>query len=506
MIDHLRAGRHTGHRLQTAAGDPTQDEGAQPPSASATGPDEQANVVEELVWPEPLFEFQRVAVRALVDRPVLLLADDMGLGKTVTAIAALRVLHQRENLTSALIVVPAGLIDQWRRALRRWGPELAVSTVRGPTTDRAWQWRARAQVFLVGYETLRSDFGASRSSPPRRRTWNVVVLDEAQKIKNAHTETASVCKQLPRSRAWALTGTPLENRLDDLASICEFLRPWTEGDRPLHLQPGPSLRERHLSLQLRRRKHDVLSELPPKTVVPVRLQLGAEQRRTYDRAENEGVVRLRALGRDVRIANVLELITRLKQITNVCPESGQSVKLDDLVERMAVLAAEDHRALVFSQYTSVEHGVGAIADRCARFDPLVYTGAMSAAQRDRTVQRFKTDPSHRVLVLSVRAGGYGLNLQEASYVVHFDHWWNPAVERQAEDRTHRMGQELPVTVYRYLCDRTIEERIEEILASKQRLFDTHVDLVSLDLAESLSAAELFGLFGLHPPRGPATEG
>jgi len=397
---------------------------------------------------------------------------------------------------SALVVVPAGLVLQWRQALRTWAAELTVTTIIGAPEERAWQWRAPATVRLVGYETLRSDFTDNPASPPRSRVWDVVVLDEAQRIKNWDTRLAQICKRLPRRRAWALTGTPLENRVDDLASICEFLVPWREGDRPIHHSPGPRLRARHAAVQVRRRKVDVLTELPPKQVVDVPLELAPAQRLAYDRAEREGVVRLRALGRDVRITNILELITRLKQICNVCTDSGASAKLDDLTDRLDVLSAEGHRALVFSQYTNPDHGVLAIAARLARFAPLVYTGALTAAERDGVIRRFREDEHHRVLVVSLRAGGYGLNLQEASYVVHFDRWWNPAVERQAEDRTHRMGQRLPVTVYAYRSVATIEERIDEILRAKQALFDEVVDGVSLDLSALLTKSELLGLFGL----------
>jgi SNF2 family DNA or RNA helicase len=232
--------------------------------------------------------------------------------------------------------------------------------------------------------------------------------------------------------------------------------------------------------------------------VAVDLELAGEQRRTYERAESEGIVRLRALGRDVRVAHIFELITRLKQICNLCPVSGQSAKLDDLESRLHSLEAQDHRALVFSQYAGAD-GVAAIEARTTRWRPLVYSGAMSLEEREVVLHRFRRDASHRLLILSLRAGGQGLNLADASYVVHFDRWWNPAVERQAEDRTHRMGQTLPVTVYAYRCLDTIEERIDEILQAKQALFDELIDPVSLDLSRLLTKKELFSLFGLGVP-------
>jgi SNF2 family DNA or RNA helicase len=455
-----------------------------------------------LDWPHPMHEYQRDGVRALLARRALLLADDMGLGKTVQALAALRILFHQRRAGSALLVVPAGLIPQWQRAAREWAPELRLATVHGAPADRAWQWQAPAHLYLTSYDTLRSDFTDNPASPPRRRVWGVVLLDEAQRIKNPDAEVSLVCKRLPRARAWALTGTPLENRLADLGSILEFLTPWRDGDPPPRAGTGLALLARHASLQLRRRKADVLPQLPPKRTVEVALRLGPAQRESYRRAEREGVVRLRGLGAAVQLSHVLELVTRLKQICNVCPATGESAKLADLEDRLETLTEEGHRALVFSQYVEEPFGVRALERALRRFAPVAYTGELSSAERDRAIATFAGEPDRRVLLLSLRAGGQGLNLQQASYVFHFDRWWNPAAERQAEDRAHRIGQESPVTVYKYLCTDTIEERIDAVLRSKQALFDEVVDDVSLDLERHLSPRELFGLFGLEPPATP----
>jgi SNF2 family DNA or RNA helicase len=451
-------------------------------------------------WPAALFPYQLDAVRTLLAREAILLADDTGLGKTVEAIAALRILALQRRLEAALVVVPAGLLRQWRKALSAWAPEQRVSTIQGPATERAWQWQTPANVYLVSYDTLREDAAYRPDSPPRRRTWDVVVLDEAQRIKNRDTDIGRLCKRLRRRRAWALTGTPLENNLDELASILEFVAP-SSGDPAPRLFAGPEVLERQRAVQLRRRKADVLPQLPPKLSSTITLQLDAQQRASYERAEREGIYALRARGADVRIQNVLELITRLKQLCNVDPASGRSAKLADLHERVATLVAEGHRALVFSQFTDATFGARAIAAGLARFRPLLYTGDLDLAQRDEVIRTFKEDPSHAVLVLSLRAGGVGLNLQDASYVFHFDRWWNPSVERQAEDRSHRLGQRYPVHVYAYTCEQTVEERIEVVLRRKRRLFQDIVDDVTLDLGSVLTSAELFALFGLPAPTG-----
>jgi SNF2 family DNA or RNA helicase len=470
----------------------------QPPTdllLSGTGP---------LEWPRPLFEYQMEGIKALLGHEALLLADDMGLGKTVQAIGALRILALQRLIESSLLIVPAGLINQWRRELGFWVPELRISTVHGPVADRAWQWITPAHIYLTSYETFRADFTANPQSPPRRRTWDVVILDEAQKIKNRDVEVSRKCKQLSRRRAWALTGTPLENRVDDLASILEFVAPLKKGEAPLRLSPGLDLRARHPELQLRRKKVEVLPHLPPKIISQIVLPLDGPQLQSYERAEKEGVVQLRERGEAVRVQNVLELIMRLKQICNFCPTTGQSAKFHDVRQRLRTLESEGHRALIFSQFTDGKHGVRAIASRLHSMQPLLYTGDLSSHEKDATIRKFKEHPEHKVLVLSLRAGGQGLNLQDASYVFHFDRWWNPAVERQAEDRAHRLGQTFPVHVYRYILEGTIEERIDHVLREKQLLFDELVDGVSLDLKSALTSEELFGLFGLRPPEPAKT--
>jgi SNF2 family DNA or RNA helicase len=451
-----------------------------------------------LDWADELYPFQRQGAHALFERPALLLADDMGLGKTVQAIAALRALVHLRRAENALVVVPAGLITQWRRELGKWAPELRVQVVHGIPSERDVQWLHPAHIYLTSYDTLRND--RDRPRGPLARMWDVVVLDEAQRIKNRETETSKVCKRLRRARAWALTGTPLENALDELGSVCEFLQPWEDENRPPpRLLDHREILAAHRDLQLRRKKSEVLSELPAKTVHDVWIDLAPEQRRAYERAERKGVVYLRELGAEATVQHVLALIQKLKQICNFCPETGASAKADDLTERVAEIAAEGEKVLVFSQFVDEGYGIKAIERRLRPLRPLVYVGGQSAAERDRVVDAFMGEERHPVLLLSLKAGGHGLNLHRASYIIHFDRWWNPAVERQAEDRVHRLGQTRAVTVYRYICADTIEERIDSLLRYKQELFDRYVDDVTIDLDRLLTRSEIFGLFGLEPP-------
>ena len=447
-----------------------------------------------LKWPGELMPFQQDGVRALLDMDQLLLADDMGLGKTIQAIAAMRILRARREIGACLVVAPASVLDQWRREMSKWAPELSAIIIRGSAADRSWQWTAEKDVTLVSYGVLRSDFGDNARSPVRTKSWDVVVADEAQRIKNRN-DTSNALKGLRRVRSWALTGTPIENHEEELASIMEFVD--HDGKAPpKRYHPGIALLDRHRELQLRRKKGEVLDDLPPKQVTKLTIDLHPKQRASYRKAEQDGIIYLKSLGSEIRVRHILELITRLKQICNADPKTGESSKLDDIEDRLEQLTAQGHRALIFSQYTNDVSGVAAAARYLREFNPLTLTGDTPQQQRAAVIDRFKTHDEHKVMVLSLRAGGLGLNLQEASYVFHLDRWWNPAVERQAEDRSHRIGQTVKVNVIKYSCAGTIEERIDQILERKQGLFDQLIDDVSLDLSTKMSREELFGLFDL----------
>ena len=439
-----------------------------------------------LEWVAPLFPFQVEGVQTLLESSRLLLGDEMGLGKSVQAIAALRILLHRREIGRALLVVPASLLEQWRREWRRWAPEIVVLSVGGAASNRRWQWRYRAHITLVSYEMLRAD--AALKNGPLQQDWGVVALDEAQKIKNADAEISQVCLKLPRVRSWILSGTPLENSVEDLASLLEFLT----GQR----LTGWNLRSTLQTLQLRRRKSEVLPQLPPKISADLPIELSPAQRRAYESARENGIMQLKQ-GDQINIENVLALLTRLKQICNFDPSSGASAKADDLRARLRELGADGHKSLVFTQFSDDRFGARRLQNALSELAPLIYTGDMSAAQRTVVLDKFANDNDAKVLILSLRAGGQGLNLPQASTVFHFDRWWNPAIEAQAEARAHRLGQQNPVLVYRYISPDTVEERIGEVLREKSELFEQMIEGATLEPGRLISRDDLMRAAGLQ---------
>ncbi|TWT97067.1 ATP-dependent helicase HepA [Botrimarina colliarenosi] len=456
---------------------------------------------ESLPLPFDPFPYQMEGVAFLCPRRHAVVADEMGLGKTMQAITAMRLLVHRGDVRRVLLVCPKPLVTNWRRELLQWAPELSVNVIEGPPARREYAWRhGSSAVTLVGYETLVRDAALAGERP-----YDLVVLDESQRIKNPGSATSAAVRGLTRERSWALTGTPIENSIDDLVGIFEFVSPGL-------LRPGLTPRVVGDTVRdsvIRRTKDLVLEDLPPKMVHDEPIDLSPEQWETYQRAEDEGVIHLRELdgaeGRELTIHHVFELVLRLKQVCNFDPVTGASAKLDRLEADLEECVASGRKAIVFSQWVDTIDQIAARLGKSGpvRYETEQYHGRIPQRRRDAVLDRFKNDPNCPVLLMSYGAGSVGLNLQFAGYVFLFDRWWNPAVEDQAINRAHRIGAAGPVTVTRMLATGTIEERIDQVLRQKRELFDeVFRDGVGAGSA-GLSRDELLGLFPLRGPSGRA---
>jgi superfamily II DNA or RNA helicase len=407
------------------------------------------------------------------------LADDMGLGKTIQVIA----LHLARGRGPMLVVCPASLLGNWARELGSFAPAVPVRRYHGD--GRHLDGLAPTEVVLVTYGVARRD----RASLAAVR-WDLVVADEAQHMKNPHSRTARELRGIPSQARVALTGTPVENRLLDLWSILDWTTPGLLGPletfrrriaAPIEQEGDAAAAERLGRMVrpflLRRTKRDpeIAPELPPKTELDVVVPLTPEQASLYEAVVREALARIQSTAGIQRRGLVLQLLTGLKQICNhpaqylreTTPLRGRSGKLEALDELVEVIVAEGEAVLVFTQYVSMarlleahlaEQGVGT----------LFLHGGVEAQRRDAMVRRFQ-DGEVPVFLLSLRAGGVGLNLTRATHVVHYDRWWNPAVEDQATDRAHRIGQSKVVTVYRLVAAGTIEEKILQLKAKKREL-------------------------------------
>ncbi|MCE2810175.1 MAG: DEAD/DEAH box helicase [Planctomycetota bacterium] len=444
----------------------------------------------KLTFPFQPFPYQMDGIAFLYARSSAILADEMGLGKTMQAITAIRMLLLSGEIRNALLVCPKPLVTNWMREFRQWAPEIPIAVIQGDSSKRAWVWsNPQAPVKIANYELMLKD---SAVIDDGSLYFDLVLLDEAQRIKNRNSTTSEVVRSIPRSRSWALTGTPIENSVEDLVSIFEFLSPGHLRD-DMHLKSLGHATRDHI---LRRTKDKVLKDMPPRLYRHADLDLTPEQRASYKAAEEEGVVHLADLGESVTVQHVFELVLRLKQICNFDPVTGSSCKLERLEADMEEIVASGQKAIVFSQWVST---LDVISEKLARFNPVEYHGRIASNRRDGVIDRFKNDPKCGMILMSYGAGAVGLNLQFCHYVFLFDRWWNPAVEDQAINRAHRLGVKKAVTVTRMMAVETIEQRIDAVLSEKRELLRTLFAEAGTPTNLGLNRNEIFGLFGLNVP-------
>jgi SNF2 family DNA or RNA helicase len=454
------------------------------------------------------------------------LADDMGLGKTLTTITFLLRVKQEDGPTQpALVVCPTSVVGNWRRELARFAPTLKALTHQGAERVSGTAFTEQlneVDVVLTSYPLLARDRETLEAVD-----WSTVILDEAQNIKNSTTKQAQAARALPAQHRVALTGTPVENRLTELWSILHFLNPGYLGSEkafrrqfatPIEKLDDTDAAKRLKRLTapfiLRRLKTDptVISDLPDKLEMKVYTPLTAEQATLYEAVAKEIMERIE--GAEVegdamsRRGLVLSLLMQLKQICNHPAQylkdgsalEGRSGKLTRLTEMLEEVYAVGDRALIFTQFAKMGELLQAHL-RATFFDePLWLHGGTRLKEREEMIRRFQAERGATIFILSLKAGGVGLNLTRASHVFHFDRWWNPAVENQATDRAFRIGQTRNVQVHKFVCAGTLEEKIDEMIESKKALAERIVGADESWLTE-LSTANLRDLVRLREVGG-----
>ncbi len=445
---------------------------------------------------QPLFAFQERGhgwLRMLGDLGIgAILADDMGLGKTVQAIAMLaseREQYGTEAFGPTLVVCPMSVTRQWAREIERFAPSLRVHLHHGGERLTGSELAAVARasdVVITSYDIATRDVDTLSGV-----RWDRLLLDEAQDVKNPATKRARALRRLDARRMVAMTGTPIENRLDELWAIMDIVNPGLLGSRerfqrtfarPIEAHSDSHALERLRAMVqpfiLRRPKDspEVELDLPQITVTKEYCRLTLEQASLYRATVDKWMPRIEEHERSFgRRGAVLAMLSQLKQVCNH-PEmvlatgralEGRSGKLERLIELLEAMPSDD-KALVFTQYPGFDRLVPHLHERLGR-EIGFFHGGLPARQRDELVSAFSTSDGPSVLVISIRAGGRGLNLPAANHVFHFDRWWNPAVEQQATDRAYRFGQHKDVFVHSLICTATLEERIDELLDSKREL-------------------------------------
>jgi non-specific serine/threonine protein kinase len=423
------------------------------------------------------------------------LADDMGLGKTIQVLSLLLVLQRSgENGKNAnppsLLVAPASLLANWASEIERFAPGLKA-LIAHPSALPAAELKTLASARMQETDLVITSYGSLLRIPwIAERGWRLVVLDEAQAIKNPDAKQTRIVKKLQAHARIALTGTPVENRLADLWSIFDFINPGLLGSAKEfsrlakrlaegpHASYGP-LRELVRPYILRRLKTDksVIADLPDKTEIKAFCQLSRKQAALYEQAVRELAKQLADTEGIGRKGLVLAFLMRFKQICNHPSQwlgdgawseqdSGKWARLREIAE---VIAAKQEKMLVFTQFREVTAPVAEFLASIFGKPGLVLHGETEVKKRQDLVRHFQEDENERFFVLSLKAGGSGLNLTAASHVVHFDRWWNPAVENQATDRAFRIGQTRNVLVHKFVCRGTVEEKIDQLMESKCQL-------------------------------------
>ncbi len=413
---------------------------------------------------EALYKFQRVGVNWLLEAESRLLADDMGLGKTVQALFAVRLGFSELLFHNVLILCPKSLVLNWLEEFRKWAPELIALAIAPAEKECSEVWCQSlhySHVVIANYEQIRAA-GAVVS----QRKFDVVIADEAHRLRNASSQISQGFRSLKRDRFWALTGTPIERDLRDLATLMSLLdeKRFSLSDATT---ASSALREKAKPYILRRTKNSVLKDLPKVVSTTEILSLLPDQAKTYRQVLS---------GYDCngqRISNPLHKLGELRRVCDFDPVSKKSIKLERIYEQLLDVKASGEKAIVFSYVLEPLVALMELAGQS--LNAVMLTGSLSGEEREEVVSRFKSEPGITALLASTRAASEGLTLVEANHVFFVNSWWNPSSNAQARDRVNRIGQTKNVFINEYVCNGTVEEAIQRLLKAKTTLVNEVID-------------------------------
>ena len=429
-----------------------------------------------------LFKYQKKGSDWLLENKKAILADDMGLGKTVQTIDALSHLFNNAEIRSALIICPKILIANWESELTEWAPQLSWIRVIPTSAERNQSWAAifnRTHILITNYEQLRNPISELSSFGV-----GIVIADEVHRIRKLSSNTTKGVRNLKYERFWALSGTPIENDTEDLATILSTMEPkrFAPSDGKLE---ASILRARSRPYILRRNKKDVLPQLPDVIEITEIIELYKPQWKSYKNAIRK------TSSNTSKSKSLVVLINELRTICDYDEKSGMSSKIDRIVQLCQDICKLGEKAVIFSYLLKPLYLLSErLTEQLGISSHLIIEGAMTIEERDKTIVSFKQNPKVSILLASSRVAGEGLTLTEANHVIFLNEWWNPSANSQARDRIVRIGQKRAVSVYKFICKGTIEESLQRILKEKGKTYYEIIDKLAEGRDEGKLSSQL----------------
>ncbi len=430
----------------------------------------------EMNFKTPLFNYQKIGVAFMLKAKNCILGDEPGLGKTIQSITVAE--HNKAN--KVLVLCPASLKENWHEEIKKWTKRKSI-IIKGTAKMRKNQWQSEANYYIANYELLLRDLELMQNI-----NWDFIIADEATRISNPQAKSSKAIKRIKAKKRLALTGTPINNKPDDLWNIADYIRPGEFGSFWNFKQRycicdywGSTIGYRNLNeirnkiqrIMIRRKKEEVLKELPPKLYEDIFTELNGYERSYYTSLKEEMIALINK--NTVEATNALTQMIRLKQLTSSLELLGGegSSKLETLKELLKDIICNGNKAVIFTQFAEMSK---IMLRELEEYNPLLINGEIPANERQKIVHNFNNKSEHKIMIMT-EAGAFGLNLQSASYVIHYDLSWSLSKMIQREDRCHRVGQKKNVTIYTLMARNTIDQYVRSVIYRKQKLSNFLLD-------------------------------